>query len=120
MAGQAHRGSPGRDRSSHRGSSASVLAAASAAAPGSAPTSRASSTAPAAASPAPATLATYRALIRKGLSPEEATNLTAFLCGIPLGEAHWTLRQVNRLLFLRELHRTGRIGTDDGEAFAPH
>jgi hypothetical protein len=55
----------------------------------------------------------HRALIRKGLSTDEAANLTAFLCGIPLREVNWSLAQVNRLLFLRELHRTGRIGADD-------
>jgi hypothetical protein len=31
-----------------------------------------------------------------------------------VGEAHWTLGEINRLLFLRELIRTGRWGLDDG------
>ena len=48
--------------------------------------------------------------MRKGLTVSEAANLTAYLCGIPLREVQWSLTQVNRLLFLRELHRTGRIG----------
>ena len=59
--------------------------------------------------PSVATLATHRALLRKGLTVAEATSLTAFLCGIPLREVQWSLSQVNRLLFIRELHRTGRI-----------
>ena len=44
----------------------------------------------------------------KGLAPDEAANLTAFLCGIPIADVHWSLRQVNQLLFLRE---TGPDGT---------
>lgn len=60
----------------------------------------------------PATRATYRLLLLKGLAADEAANLTAYLCGLPVGEAHWTLSEVNRLLFLRELSRTGRWGLD--------
>ncbi len=59
-----------------------------------------------------ATLATHRALLRKGLTVAEATSLTAFLCGIPLRDVQWSLAQVNRLLFIRELHRSGRLGED--------
>ena len=60
----------------------------------------------------PATRATYRLLLLRGLAADEAANLTAYLCGLPVGEAHWTLSEVNRLLFLRELSRTGRWGLD--------
>jgi hypothetical protein len=45
----------------------------------------------------------------RGLAPDEAANLTAFLAGIPVGEARWTLRQINQLLFLREMNRTGQF-----------
>ena len=38
----------------------------------------------------------------RGLAPDEAANLTAYVSGIPVTEASWTLAQVNRLLFLRE------------------
>jgi hypothetical protein len=62
----------------------------------------------------PATRATYRLLLLKGLAPDEAANLTAYLCGLPIGEAPWTLGEINRLLFLRELGRNGRWGLDDG------
>ena len=48
----------------------------------------------------------------KGLTIAEASNLTAYLCGIPLNDVQWSLAQVNKLLFVRELHRTGRIGED--------
>lgn len=66
------------------------------------------------------TRSTYRRLLVRGLAPDEAANLTAFLCGIPIAEVHWSLRQVNHLLFLREMARTGRFGPADGEAPRPH
>jgi len=47
-----------------------------------------------------------------GLAPDEATDLTAFLCGLPIGSTPWRLREVNALLFLRELHRAGRFAVD--------
>ncbi|MBA2718975.1 MAG: hypothetical protein H0U52_07015 [Chloroflexi bacterium] len=54
----------------------------------------------------------------RGFAPDEAVNLTAFLAGIAIGETRWTLRQINQLLFLREMNRTGHF-TDTGEA-RPH
>ncbi len=65
------------------------------------------------------TRSTYRLLLMKGLAPDEAANLTAFLCGIQVADVHWSLRQVNLLLFLREMARSGRFGPADGEA-PPH
>ena len=67
-----------------------------------------------------ATGSTYRLLLMKGLAPNEAANLTAFLCGIPVADVHWSLRQVNQLLFLRELARNGRFGPVDGRPTRPH
>ena len=55
------------------------------------------------------TRATYRNLILRGLAPDEAANLTAYLAGINVGETHWTLRQINQLLFLREMNRSGQF-----------
>jgi hypothetical protein len=55
------------------------------------------------------TRATYRNLLMRGLEPDEAANLTAYLAGIAVGETHWTLRQVNQLLFLREMRRAGHF-----------
>lgn len=66
------------------------------------------------------TRSTYRQLLMNGLAPDEAANLTAFLCGIPVADVHWSLGQVNQLLFLRELARMGRFGPADGEATRPH
>ena len=87
-----------------------MLVAASGAVSGSAVTTS-NPTAPASK---PETRATYRSLLLKGLAPEEAANLTAFLCGIQVGAAHWKLLEVNRLLFLRELHQAGHFGSEDG------
>jgi hypothetical protein len=53
----------------------------------------------------------------KGMAPEEAANLTAFMAGLPVGEGHWTLKQINELLFLRRMAETGRFGGQDGK---PH
>jgi hypothetical protein len=79
-----------------------------------------------AASPAPdpaaqlMTRTAYRLLLTRGFAPVEAANLTAFLCGIPIGDVRWSLRQVNELLFLRELARSGRFGPSDGGPPRPH
>jgi hypothetical protein len=62
-----------------------------------------------------ATRSTYRHLLLKGMAPDEAANLTAFMAGIPVGEAHWTLKQINQLLFLRQMRQTGRFGNEDSQ-----
>ena len=63
------------------------------------------------------TRATQRQLVLRGLTTREATNMTAWLCGIPVADQHWELREINRLLFVRELRRQGHFGARDGE---PH
>jgi hypothetical protein len=83
-----------------------VLVAASAAESGSVTASTSSAALPE-ATPEPVTRSTYRNLISRGLAPDEAANLTAWLAGIEVGDAHWTLRQVNQLLFLRQMNRSG-------------
>ncbi len=113
MAGQVRRGTRATGPSRRRVSSP-VLAVASAVVSGSF-TVHTTSTEPEMPTAEPVTRSTYRKLILKGLAPEEASNLTAFLCGIPVGQ-QWKLREINRLLFLRELHRTGRFGEVDGAA----
>lgn len=67
-----------------------------------------------------ATLATYRLLLSKGFTSEAAANLTAFVCGIQVGDVHWQLIEVNRLLFLRRLARTGSWGALDGAPGQTH
>lgn len=61
---------------------------------------------------------TVRLLMLRGLESAEATNLTAFLCGIPVADRSWRLGEVNQMLFLRELNRRGRFGSADGSRAA--
>jgi hypothetical protein len=69
------------------------------------------------ADPGATTGATYRALLVRGFAPGEAANLTAYLAGIDVGAGRpWRIAEVDRLLFLRDLCRTGRLGLDDGLA----
>jgi hypothetical protein len=56
-----------------------------------------------------ATRSTYRTLIMRGMAPDEAANLTAFMAGLPVGQGRWTLKQINELLFLRRMHETGML-----------
>jgi hypothetical protein len=106
MAGR--RGTQGQARSSRADSSWLVLAAASVAASGSATATTTSATSPASTPELP-TRATYRNLIMRGLAPDEAANLTAYLAGIGVGGSHWTLKQINQLLFLRQMNRAGQF-----------
>ena len=64
--------------------------------------------------PTPKTRTTYRTLLLRGLAPDEASNLTAYMCGIPVGTQHWEIREINKLLFLRQLNDSGRFGPNDG------
>jgi len=59
---------------------------------------------------------TVRDLTLLGLAAPEATNLTAYLCGIELGTGGWKLAEINGLLFLRDLSRRGQFGPTDGHA----
>lgn len=121
MAGQAQRGSRGHGRSSHRVSSARQVAVVPAGAAGVTTTGSATraSIGPSSTTEPPATRSLYRLLQMKGLSPVEAANLTAFMCGLPATGHDWSLRQVNQMLFLREMNRTGRFGRTDGKAKRP-
>jgi hypothetical protein len=66
------------------------------------------------------TRSTYRHLVSRGLAPDEAATLTAFMCGIPIAEVHWSIAQVNRLLFFRAMVRSGRFGKYDGGLARPN
>lgn len=119
MAGQGQRGSRDLERSSRLDSRAVLVAAASVAGPGSAPTSTTGSPSPEATpsrAPAPAPRAVWRLLQMKGMTPEEAGNLTAFLYGLPTADLRWTLKQLNQLLLLRQMRQSGRFGCTDGGA----
>jgi hypothetical protein len=51
------------------------------------------------------TRTTHRLLVMQGLDPAEAANLTAYINGLPVGGHNWSLPEVNRLLFLRQMAR---------------
>jgi hypothetical protein len=69
---------------------------------------------------APATRAVYRLLLMKGMTAAEAASLTAFMCGLPTTDLHWSLKQLNELIFLRRMRETGRFGDSDGKTARPH
>ena len=107
MASRARHGARDTGRSSRAASSLALIEAASAVASGSATVTRTPVSPP--PTPELPTRATYRNLIMRGLEPDEAANLTAYLAGIAVGDTHWTIRQVNQLLFLRQMQRTGHF-----------
>ncbi len=119
MAGQGQRASRDRERSSRHDLPLALAAAASVAGPGTAAITPAASparaaTPPAAATPSPRVV--WRLLQMKGMTPDEAASLTAFLYGLPTADLRWTLPQLNQLLFLREMRQSGRFRGDDGGA----
>ena len=117
MAGPAQRGSRERGQTPRRASSARSVGAVSTVGRGSAATTRKRSASSTEAPPEktrPQTRSTYRSLVTRGFAPDEAASLTAFLCGIPIADVRWSLRQVNELLFLRAMAQAGRFGSSDG------
>jgi len=54
---------------------------------------------------------TYRRLRMGGLSAGEAGNLTAHLAGLHVVPRGWQIEEIERLLFVRELVRQGRLGS---------
>lgn len=54
---------------------------------------------------------TYRRLRSGGLTAGEAGNLTAHLAGLRPVPRGWEVEELERLLFVRELVRQGRIGS---------
>ena len=117
MAGQDQHGSPDRARSSREGSPLVLAAERSAGGSGSAPTTstavpiQAPSPSP---TPTPTPRAVWRLLQMRGMTPDEAANLTAFLHGLPTADLRWSLPQLNQLLFLRQMRLSGRFGHNDG------
>lgn len=55
--------------------------------------------------------ATFRRLCMAGLTPHEAGTLTGHLAGLRIVPGGWSIGEVERLLFVRELVRIGRIGS---------
>ena len=115
MAGQAQHGSPDREQSSRDVSPPVLAVEPSVDGSGSAPTtSTISSSQPATTLPTPSPRAVWRLLQMRGMTPDEAANLTAFLYGLPTADLRWSLPQLNKLLFLRQMRQTGRFGATDG------
>jgi hypothetical protein len=52
----------------------------------------------------------YVQLVDQGMSGGEAANLTALTLGIYPTQRSWTVEEINRLLFLRDLDRRGCLG----------
>ncbi len=123
MAGQTQRGPRDHGRSSRGGSPLALAATASAGGPGSEVTTS-TPKAESAPGPAKAPTQTPRAVSRllqiKGMKPGEAASLTAFLYGLPTSDLHWTLPQLNQLLFLQRMRQLGRFGGTDGERKLTH
>ncbi len=46
--------------------------------------------------------------------PGTAANLTAYVCGIDTSDTSWSIAEINRLLFLRSLARSGQWGDREG------
>jgi hypothetical protein len=59
----------------------------------------------------PTAAATYRRLRFAGLSAREAGSLVGHLHGLSSVPGGWAIEEVERLLFVRELVRLGRIGS---------
>ena len=56
------------------------------------------------------TEASYRLLTATGLTGAEAAGLIGYTVGLKACEQPWTLKQVNKFLFLRELYASGDWG----------
>jgi hypothetical protein len=54
---------------------------------------------------------TYRRLRMGGLSASEAGNLTAHVKGLHAVPGGWSVEEIERLLFVRELVRQGRMNS---------
>jgi hypothetical protein len=60
-----------------------------------------------------ATQASYRFLVSSGLTGVEAAGVIAYVTGIGAGTGRWSLSQVNRMLFLRNLYTGTAWGQDE-------
>ena len=115
MAGQERRESPDHAQSSLEGSPLALAAGRSVGGSGSEATISTVTPEPAATTPAPTPRAVWRLLQMRGMTPDEAANLTAFLYGLPTADLRWSLPQLNKLLFLRQMQQDGRFGSADGD-----
>jgi hypothetical protein len=61
------------------------------------------------------TQAAYRRLITSGFSGADAAGLIGYVVGLPACNSRWSLNQVNRLLFLRNLYGNTEWGEAERE-----
>ena len=61
---------------------------------------------------------TYRALLRKGLEPGEAANMTGYLHGLPSAGIRWTVAEVEAIVRHRAAHLRSHRNTPTLEALA--
>ncbi len=59
--------------------------------------------------------ATYRQLVASGFAPGEAANVVAYLHGLAIAREPWSIDEVTKLLFLRELDRLGFFTSDGND-----
>jgi hypothetical protein len=62
------------------------------------------------------TQASYRLLVTSGFSSQDAAGLIGYVVGLGPCESRWSLAQVNRLLFLRDLYSNTRWGETERQS----
>ena len=59
------------------------------------------------------TQAAYRRLLQDGCNGQEAAGLISYVVGLAPCASRWSLGQVNRMLFLRDLYRNSEWGRSE-------
>jgi hypothetical protein len=59
------------------------------------------------------TQASYRLLTATGLTGPEAASVIGYVVGLKPSDQPWTLKQVNKVLFLRELYASPDWGAEE-------
>jgi len=55
----------------------------------------------------------YRQLVSSGISGEEAAGLISYVIGLAACESRWSIAQINKVLFLRDLYRNTDWGAGE-------
>ena len=61
----------------------------------------------------------YRQLVSSGISGQEAAGLIGYVIGLGSCESRWSIAQINKVLFLRDLYRNTDWGTSERSLNAP-
>ena len=59
------------------------------------------------------TQATYRALITKGIATGDASALIGYAVGLKPCQSRWSMKEINRVLFLRDLYANTAWGQSE-------